>query len=277
MPAFIDRVKAGDGSTLWLDFVDYAGALLAGGNVPWLDTAACAAWLRKAQGLLGSDVISLPVSHVCSAWLAAHAPLRATMAAKSRTVFPLKGLLADDALRAHLVELVRALRGTVPGPVFALACASPRLWVADAFRQAHAVEVEVGEDDADSAALYIADFLRAFGEAGVDVLLLEESATSEPGTAADVACYRSVLNVAGHYRWAAGLKVPGGRYAGGEAGFDFVIAPRPLPGAMAGRTVGGEFWEGAAPPELAPNAFRYATIPVRADPERVLERLALLR
>jgi hypothetical protein len=222
-------------------------------------------------------VIALPVGRVCASWLETHAPLLEAMRAKTRAVFPLKTLLADEALRSHLTELVRALRGSVPGPSFALACPSPRAWVAEAYQQAHGSGVEVGEDEADSAALYIADFLRAFGETGVDALLLVETAASEPGAAEDVACYRSAINVAAHYRWDVGLSVPGARYAGGDAGLDFVIAPRTLPGAVAGCVLAGEFWSGAAPPDPTPECFRYATVPANADPERVLERLAVLR
>jgi hypothetical protein len=45
--------------------------------------------------------------------------------------------------------------------------------------------------------VFIADFLRAFGEAGVDALMLDEV----DGHAADIATYQSVLNLAAHYRW----------------------------------------------------------------------------
>src|SRR5512143_2957635 len=152
MPAFIDHVLASGGKTLWLDYVDYAGRLLAGGEVPWLDNASCGAWLRKAQGLLHSDVVSLPVDRVCSTWLVGHPALRDAMRARTRAVFPIKTLLADEALRVHLVALVLALRGNAPAPDFALTCPSPRAWVAAAYAQAHDADVDVGEDEADSAA-----------------------------------------------------------------------------------------------------------------------------
>jgi hypothetical protein len=277
MAAFINRVAEGGGKTLWLDYVDYAGDLLAGGAIPWLETSHCAAWQRKAQGLLASDVLAMPVARVCSAWLDAHGPLRAAMGAKKRAVFPLKTLLGDEALRAHLVDWLRAVRGSVPGPVLALECPSPRAWVAAAYTQALDAACEVGEDEADSAALYIADFLRIFGESGVDALLLAETGASEPATAAEIACYQSVLNVASHYRWDVGLYVPGLRYTGGEAGLDFVIAPQALPGAVTGLEIPAAFWDGAAEPAAQPGSFRHAIIPRHADPERVLERLALLR
>ena len=277
MPAFIDHVLASGGKALWLDYVDYAGRLLAGGAVPWLDTASCGSWLRKAQGLLHSDVVALPVDRVCGAWLDGHPALRDAMRARTRAVFPIKVLLADEALRAHLVALVQALRGSAPGPDFALGCPSPRAWVAAAYSQAHDANVDVGEDEADSAALYMADFLRSFGESGIQALLLVETAASEPASSAEVACYQSVVNVAGHYRWDVGLGVPGLRFDGEGTGFDFCIGPRPIPGCVCGRTIDPGFWDGAPAIAAPPSGFRYATVPASAEPERVLERLALLR
>ena len=277
MPAFIDQVRASGGKALWLDYVDYAGRLLAGDKVPWLDTASCGSWLRKAQGLLHSDVVALPVDRVCSAWVSAQPALRDAMRARTRAVFPIKTLLADEALRAHLVALVQALRGSVPGPAFALVCPSPRAWVAAAYALAHDAGVDVGEDEADSAALYMADFLRSFGESGIQALLLVETAASEPASSTEVACYQSVLNVAGHYRWDVGLGVPGHRFAGAGTGFDFCIGPGPIPGCVFGRTIDPAFWDGAAVIAAPPTGFRYATVPASAEPERVLERIALLR
>jgi len=274
MPALDDLLASR--TALWLDYTDYAAALLAKGAVPWLDVGAAVAWQRKAQGLLKSDVIMLPVAAVCAAWIDAHPALREAMAAKRRAVVPLKTLLADEALRRHLVELAGGLRACFPSLPLALAVPSPRVWVAEAFRQAHGSLVEVGEDEADGAAVYLADFLRVFGEAGIDALLLQESADSEPAVAEALGCYQPVLNVAAHYRWDVGLGAPGGRYAGGAAGLGFVVAPSALPGTRAGCIVPEAFWTGAAPPDCPPHGFRYAVIPTGAQPEAVLQRLAEL-
>lgn len=272
---FLDQLAPGR-RLLWLDYVDYAGALLAGGAVPWLDVGALLAWQRKAQALLRSDVVMLPVGTVCTAWLAAHEPLRTTMASKSRALFPLKTLLADNALRTHLAELAEGLRASFTETPLALVCPSPRRWFGEAYLQAHGEGIAVGEDAADSAAVLIADFLRLFGESGVDVLLLEEGPDSEPESAAAIACYQPVLNVAAHYRWDVGLSAPLGRYAGGESGLAFVLAPRPLPGSTTGIVVPAAYWDGAAP-DLPAEGLRYARIPAAAQPEAVLERLAQLR
>ena len=71
----------GDRQWLWLDYSDYAGRLLGGGEAPWCDAAELIAWYRKAQGLLGADVIALPVGRVAAAWAREHAAVREAMAA----------------------------------------------------------------------------------------------------------------------------------------------------------------------------------------------------
>lgn len=274
----LEKLLSSGRKPLWLDYSDYAAGLLAQGNAPWLDAAAAVAWLRKAQGLLKSDVLSLPLGAVAAAWLATHPALREAMAAKQRAVFPIRTMLADEALRAHLLELARGLRACFADLPLALVCPSPRRWVAEAFRQAHGAdaEVEVGDDEADSAAMYLADFLRSFGDAGIDVLLLQESSDSEPETAEQVALYQPVINIGAHYRWEFGLALPAGRYQGDAAGLNVLIAPASL-AAAAGRLVPAGFWNGDAAPECPANGFRYAEIPADAQPESVLQRLAGLR
>lgn len=279
MSTFAQRLSESSGRQVWLDYSAYAGGLLSGGSVPWLDVGALIAWQRKAQSLLKSDVLPLPVDAVAAAWLAAHPELKEAMGAKRRAVFPLKTLLADEGLRGHFVELAKGLRGSFGGATLALVIPSPRLWVGLAYGQAlPGDEVEVGEDEADSASVYIADFLRAFGDSGIDVLLLKESAQTEPAGADGFGCYQSTLNVAAHYRWDTGLYLPAGRFAGGDAGVSFVVAPAPPAGAaIAGAIVPAEFWSGGAAPAAGKGVFFMAEIPGGANPESVLERLAVLR
>ena len=108
------------------------------------------------------------------------------MAAKRRAVYPLKTLLADEGLRAHLVELARNLRAGNAGLPLVLVLPSPRRWLALAQEQGAPGETgEADEEAIDSASVYIADFLRAFGDCGVDAMLLldeQESAESEPAS-----------------------------------------------------------------------------------------------
>lgn len=280
MATFTDLLAKASRPVLWLEADAYAGRLMAGGAVPWLDAVGFIAWQRKAQGLLKSDVVALPLATVCEAWLVANAGLKTAMAEKRRAVYPLKVLLADEALRSHLVELVSGMRAVFSGTPLALIVPSPRVSVAQAYAQAHGAdaEVEVGDDEADSASMYIADFLRSFADVGVDILLLDEQGLAQPLAASTLACYQTVSNVAEHYRWDLGLRAPDAGVESVEgAGLSFVIAAAPMAGIISGASVQSAFWEGADAPAIPVGGFRFATIPEQAQPERVLERLEVLR
>jgi len=280
MGAFRDRLAAGGRQPRWLDYTDYCGRLLAGGAIPWGDVTRLVDWHRKAQGLLKSDVAALPLRPLIEAWLAAHGDLREAMGGRRRLLYPLKTLLADDALRAHVASALDGLRRTHAGLPLALVLPSPRHFIQLAAAWAGTADADeaIENDDADSASMYLADFLRAFGDAGIDLLLLEER-PGEPVSRDGVAAYQAVLNIAGHYRWEIGLRLGGAAddLAGGLAGIDFLIAARPVPGAATGLQLPGAFWtEAEAPVPGAGGDFLFGAIPADARPEVVLERLAAL-
>lgn len=274
MGALTDRLDAGT-ATVWLDSTDYAAALLNKGVVPWLDVGEFVSLQRRAQGLLKSDIVSLHLAAACAAWLDAHADLRTAMGAKSRAVFALKTLLADEALRAHLLELANGLRASMTGAIFALVLPSPRTWIAMAYAQAHGEAVESGDEEADSAAVYLADFLRGFAATGIDALLLEEAPGYLPPNAESVMLYQAVLNVADNYRWDVGLKVDGAIGEATACAADYAIAAQPPVSPRCGVALDAGFW--SADTAAPPTKFRYATIPAAAKPETVLARLAMLR
>lgn len=280
MAGLLELLSSSGRPPVWLDYVDYAGALLARGKIPWLDVTAYVAWQRQAQGLLKSDVVPVPLEPAVAAWLAVHPELTEAMGAKKRTVAALRTLLADEALRGHLVDLTKTVRVTMGGKPMALCLPSPRRWVALAYAQAFpdSEAPEVSDDDADSASVYMADFLRLFGEAGVDVLLLEEAAGSEPASAEALKLYQSVLNVGAHYRWQLGLALPVAASLADTAGsVAFSIAPKAIGGGPTGLWLPDAFWTGTEAPTPPAGGFRYARIPADAKPETVLERLATLR
>ena len=275
MPALTERMAA-DGRGLWLDYTAYAGSLLAGGSVPWLDVDGLIGWMRKAQSLLKSDVVVLPVAAVVEPWLGAHAELKTAMGAKRRAVYPLKTLLADPALRGYLAGLTRALRSSFAKPALVMTLPSPRQWAGLAAAQALPDEaVEIDADVVDSAAAYMADFLREFADCGIDGLLLQESTQS--ASAEDLQLYQPVFNVAAHYRWDVGLQLSAVQSAFPGSGANFVVSPHGLADVSTGLVIPAGFWTGEAPPDCPPGGFRYAEIPADAKPESVLDRLAVLR
>jgi hypothetical protein len=229
---------------------------------------------------LKSDVIAVSLASLSDAWLSAHPAFKSAMAEKRRAVYPLKVLLGDEAMRAHLLEVVNSYRAVFTGMPLALVAPSPRAWATGAYAQAHGAdaEVEIGDDEVDSAAMYLADFLRSFADSGVDILLLDEQDIAQSLSASMLACYQSVSNVAGHYRWDLGLRVAA---AGAEnvegAGLAFVIAAQAQVGVRTGLEVPREFWEGADAGTVPAGGFRYVHIPEQAQPEGVLERLGVLR
>lgn len=280
MGIFANQVAASDSRLLWLDDTDYSSQLLAGGAVPWLDATACVAWRRKAQSLLKSGVIALPVARICEALLASDGGLRAAMAAKSRVGFPLKTLLSSEALRRHITDLLIGLRGSFSALPLALVCPSPRAWVSDAYRFAFGggAPTAVGEEAVDSATVQCADFLRAFATTGIDTVLLEESLDSVPQSAGEVEWYRSVLNVGQHYRWEVGLRLPSGApFSDTMTDVAYLIAPRSGKVACFGETIPAEYWSGASLDGSSKPDFRFAQIPPGLQPELVLDRLACLR
>ncbi|WAT84508.1 hypothetical protein [Delftia acidovorans] len=266
------------GPLLWLDYADYAAALLANGNPPWLHTADCVAWLRKAQGLLRSDVVALPLQTVALAWVAAHADLRQALGTRKKVGYPLKTLLGDGALRGHLVELADGLRASFGSQVLALACPVPGDWLALAYREAFGAEAEADIDDdaVDSAAIHVADFLRVFGQSGIDALLLDDSAGPMPATQATLDLYQPIFNVCGHYRWDAGVLAPRGVEGNEPADMTFAITCQPAhSGQLA--LIPGSFWTAGAASAVPMGKRLYARIPQDSTPEAVLQRLAILR
>lgn len=271
MNRLLDRLDA-PAPLLWIDADDYCERLLANGQAPWTDATAWLAWQRKGQGLLRSDVVALPVARVVEAWLEAQPGVRSAMALKNRLLLPLRTLLANESLRAQLLEMIVGLRASQGTPVV-LVLPSPRAWVAIAYRQAFAgeAEPEVGADDADSAAVYVADFLRAFGEAGLDGVLLVEAAETVPGSDDDLSCYGAVFNLAAHYRWACGIELPKtGDFD--ASSLDFVISGEAQNGVRRhGHRIA---WQS----ETAKAAhFSFITVPADGEPEQVLDRLRRLR
>ena len=264
---------------VWIDYTAYAARLPGTGGAAGLDVAQWFARTKTAQSLLRSSVVTVPIEVAAAVWLSEKSTLRLAMGSRNRPVFPLKTLLGDAGLRHWAAELARGLRAGFPALPLALVIPSPRAWVRLAYQQAHAAAAEEPDVDAlESAAVYVADFVRAFADAAIDVVLLEESDSAPPSTA-ELIAYQPVCNVAKHYRWEIGIRFPGvGALTGLEAiALNFHIAPMFLPVECQGLAVGADFWGGGAPAPVPANGFYYARVAPDAVPEQVLERVATLR
>ena len=277
MSTFIEAVRSAGRRMLWLDATDYAARLLLRGAPPWLDAAGYVAWQRRAHALLKCDVVSVPVARLTDAWVAADAGLELTMRTRRRTTYPLQTLLADAALREYLSSLLRDLRASFADRVLALTLPAPRPWLEAAWVLAHGGEspLAIDTDDAETAAMYVADFLRTFAGDGIEVVLIEESSTTP--TALDAPAYQPLTNLAKHYRWDIGVRAHTPEPGSANIGIDFAITPAPLVRLAHGIDIDHRFWSGAALRVVPDGSFLFAQLPADAVPEQVLERLAVLR
>lgn len=276
---------AGNGAIrIWLKSADYTRQLLLGasGVDPWESAAGYLAYFTQAHGLLKPDVAVLEVGDLFAAWSQREGGLASRLGNRRRASTALRKLLEMEAPKAVLAEVIEAtlshLRGQAP---LVLAMPSPRAWLQQANRLAGLETEEVDTDAVEDAAMYVADLIRSVSTQPLSGLLLEEQADDTACSAEDIECYRSVINVARHYRWSLALRLPyGGRIAADAlAGWDAVVAEAGSDGGALpwGRDVSAAFAAGADIAPLAAGQFYFVQIPPGQQPETVLDRLARLR
>jgi hypothetical protein len=276
--ASLTAPPSGRSRPAWFDSLAYCRAkLLGGAPVPWTSPGDLVAFTSKAQGMFGSDALLVDVADLCDERATADLELRAAMGSRSRAGYALRTLLADDTVRTATVDAVRAVSGGGDGTPVVLSIPSPARWLTISAEQAEQPAEPPDADRADTAAMYIADFLRVFGTAGVDGLLLDEG-PADAGELVPADAYRPVLNVAENYGWPtlictpAAAAWPNGAVAG-IAGWIGTAPPQPA-GATWGWYAGSDFWAGAGPdgePDLL-----FAVVPEEADPESVMARVRAL-
>jgi hypothetical protein len=274
--ASLTDAPSGRATPVWFDSIAYCREkLLSGEPVPWASPGELTAFTGKAQGMFRSDALLVDLAELY-AWRAADAALRTTMGARGRVGYALRTLLADEKARTVAVDAVSAAAGASGSTPVVLAVPSPARWLSISAEQAGQPAAPPDPDSADTAAMYIADFLRVFATTPVDGLLLDEGATPATDlTRADA--YQPVLNVAEHYKWAVLISsetaawphgpIPG---VGGWIG----SSPPDRPGETWGLLATDEFWSGTDPvgaPDLV-----LAVVPADADPEAAMARVRAL-
>jgi hypothetical protein len=266
---------------LWIDCLDYGRRLFLGGDEPWADPARFVSDFTQAQQLLKSDLIDVRAEDYAASWLKRDG---AGLEPARRPTSDLKQILGDDGLRAGLLAVLATLGDLGRGCAgLALTLPSPRRWLRLCVERAGGDTGEpLDEDHVEMAAMYVADFLRAFAECGLSALLLEED--GDPGSNA-LSLYQPVLNVAAGYQWGAGLLIPGSFETGPDAGVEACfVDPQAFSGLAEGGPARGvsvpaEYWGGKGEGFDFPPGCEaaYVRLPADANPEQVLERLKALR
>ena len=278
LPASLDAPPSGRPRPTWFDAAAYGRArLLGGGDVPWASPAELSSFFAKIGGMFRSDAVLVDVADLFAQRTAADEQLRAAMATRSRPGYALRTLLGDEQARSTAVEAVRVLAAT-SGPVpLVLTVPTPGRWLVAAAQQAGSDPGPPDAAQAETAAIYSADFLRMFADAGVDGLLLDEGRVPA-GELIHPEAYRPVLNVADYYEWPVLIQtdaaaawphgpVPGVACWLGSAGPD-------EPSGRWGIVAGSDFWAGVGPPAEADLVL--APVPAEADPEAVMTQVRAL-
>jgi hypothetical protein len=267
--ANIESGKQNGGRVRWLDWFDYGKrVVLNDRDIPWGDTIALVNFIGQGRSLLKLGVVSLDLGDYFAWWLQENPSVVETMAGKKRIGFALKTFLGSPALRADLKDLVGSVASASETPLM-LVVPSPRQLLPWAHDTANGVLTEMVEDiAADSATVYLADFLREFADCGIAGILVREQGTQDFG--ATLGClYRPLNNIGEAYQWSVGLDLNGAR-ANELDDFDFVISDSGDCASLVAHPLPHDFWETG---ECHPGAFVFGKIPVDAVPEKVLEIL----
>jgi hypothetical protein len=260
----LSNPPSGRTAPLILDHASFGSArLLHGAPVPWSEPVECQSYFGQAQGLLRPDVTLVDLGAAYAQHLAGRPELVEAMGARSRSGYALKTLLADDPLAAAVVGVTRVLAETNRQPLV-LQVPAPLRWLALTRMATGQTDVAALElDHGESASMYMADWLRRFGELPVTLLLLDGRRADDPALTDlvddDLSAYSPLVNAAAHYRWGLALRTDDALELHGSDDDGAVLPP--------------SFWVDEPAPEAR---LLLAEIPSAAEPERVLQRLASL-
>lgn len=262
--SLVTSAPSGRSRPVLLDHGDYATAVIRqGAAVPWADLAALPGHFGQVHALVDPDATWVDVGALYDAHLAADPTLVEAMGARSRTGYALRTLLGDDAGVERTTRTASTLSDATRRPLV-LALPSPARWLTRAHATGEGPLDSVDEHGADSASMYLAEWIGRLGALPVALVLLDARPRDTDGKVEvdeTLAAYTAIANVAAHFEWSLALRH--------EAGIE-VPAGEPVIGLVP-----EEFWLDATP---APDGeVLLGTIPSAAEPERVLERLALLR
>jgi hypothetical protein len=261
--SIVSAPPSGRGTAVVIDHEHYAQAvILRGQPIPWADPVAYSQFLGKAQGLLKPDATLLNLSTLYADAVTNNDALRSSLSARSRTGYALKTLLAHGETAGAALELAGVVSQTSRAPLV-LQIPSPMLWLALTHELSDAGTVaDLDGDNAENAAMYVADWLRRLSMLPVSMLILDERWTGAGHMPlVDGSAYTPVSNVTGNYRWALARRT--------QDALDL------LGSAVTGTVVPSDYWRSDA--ASAPSGdFLFAEIPADAIPETVLSQLAKL-
>ncbi|NLA64602.1 MAG: hypothetical protein GX862_01435 [Leucobacter sp.] len=239
---------------MMIDAAQYAQrVLLQDSAVPWHDATEYSNHLGQAQALLKPAVAFIPLDRMLVSEMQANTELCEAMGARSRTGYAAKTLLADEAIRQKAFNIVATAVKTQREPVV-LQLPSPHALLTMTDRVVDpASTTEFDDDQAESTAIYLADWLRTFADLDITGIIFDVRARSEP-----IGSYQPIFNTAEHYQW------PIGRRRANEVQF---VSPDTVVQVADWSELGS----------ISGPGVYFTEVPVDAVPEDVLSQLAALR
>jgi len=268
MPTKFDDVlsspPSGRSVPLILDHASFGSArLLHGAAVPWSEPVECVSYFGQAEGLLRPDVTLVDVGAAYAHHLTSRPALMEAMGARSRAGYALKTMLADESLAEAVTDVVRVLAKTSRLPLV-LQLPAPLRWLALSSATAGQGDpAALAVDHAESASMYIADWLRRVDSLPVTLLLLDgrrhDDRLLADVVADDLEAYTPLINAVAHYRWGLAIRTDDTLQLHGSDAAG-VVLPRC-------------FWVDQRAPR---GSLLLGEVPADAEPELVLERIASL-
>ncbi|OUZ12443.1 hypothetical protein BHE97_01660 [Aeromicrobium sp. PE09-221] len=242
-----------------IDHDSYATAVIRQGRpVPWTDLAELTGHFHQVHSLLDPDATWVDAGALLRAYLSVRPELTQAMAERGRPGYALRTLLDDEGATEAVVRTLTTLTTATGRPVI-VSVPSPARWLAQTHAIAGTPRPEIDEDRADSASLYVAQWLGRLGALPGAMILLDAR-----GDDVDIVekpeAYTAVVNVCDHLEWIVAMRDDDGVAVVGDHPSIGVVDPA--------------FWRGAG--ALPETPVLLAQIPATAAPEQVLDRLATL-
>lgn len=261
LDALVSSAPSGRRRPLLIDHRDYATTVIRQGvAIPWGDLAALTAHVAQVHALLDPDVTWLDVEALYGAQLMAAPERIAAMAERSRTGYALRTLLGDPAGVEEVIRTAATLAESTRRQLL-VSIPSPARWLVGAHAIAGQQIDAVDADRADSASMYIAEWLGRLGSLPIALVCLDaRGPQGRLDVDENVDDYSAIRNVCDHFEWTLALRHEVDIEVAGE-----------------GPTVGQipqTYWFGGA--DVPGGDALVATIPADASPERVLDQLSAL-
>lgn len=191
----------------WLDLLVYANQLFANGRDDlWKNPDTFLSVFGQGQMLLQSDVLHIPLENVYVDLLE-KGDFVHEWAGKKPT-FLLKKLLALDVPKEFMREILTNIQNShMASKPIVIVIPSPQCWLEQLQQYVNpGKEVAISEDDIESAAIYMAEYIRFFSTLGVAAIVIDEKDNHLLSLVEVLPLYQPLINVGRHYQWLIGLK-----------------------------------------------------------------------